>query len=264
MATKLTFTIHGLDADNKLVRADVFVSKLQLLLRGLHIADKAANGTLAHEFIVEEMQVSSALVRVREKPRGKKRGAVSCVEAYSAALKAVYDGQAVARRVPADLVATFKGLSVGSDKKFLHGELDFDSTNLIRIDDYLLRQSERALIAEAPPTKTDRDRFYRGVAMGTFDGFLRVMDSRGQLLRATLVTTAGSKEIDCIVQKDRVEEFAKNFEHRVRIEGTAHYDSESALPIRVDVKAIRPIKPNADLRRWRGAFSGAAAMREDW
>lgn len=263
MGSRVTFTIHGLDADNKLVRADVFLRKLNFLMRGLHIADKSANGSEAHEYIIQEMRVSSALVQVREKPKGRKIGANSSIEAYSGALRAVYDGQAQARKVPQGLVATFKGLSVGSDKKFQHAELDFDSSNLIRIDDYLLRQSEKALSSRGSE-KMIGEKFFRGVAMGTFDGYLRVMDSRGQLLRATLVTTAGGKEIDCIVQKDRVDELAQHFEHRVRIEGLAHYDSESALPLRVDVKSIRPIKKDADLKRWKGAFVGSAAMREDW
>jgi hypothetical protein len=264
LSSKVTLTIHGLDADNKLVRADVFVRKLQALLKGLKIADQATNGTLAHQFIVEEMRVSSALVRVREKISGRKRDAMSCVEAYSAAIKAVYDGQASPQRVPPALVSTFKALSEGADKRFRHAEIDFESDNIIRIDDYMLRQSQRALERDVKKVLTERTPFFRGIAIGTFDGVLRVIDSRGELLRATLVTTAGAKEIDCVVKKDRVEDFAQNFDHRVRIEGTAHYESDSALPVRVDVKTVRPIRPNADLRRWKGAFGGSAAMKEDW
>ena len=263
MSTRFTFTIHGLDADNRLVRADVLAQKLQLLLRGLHISDRIANGGSAHEFIVEEMKVSSAFLRVREKQK-KKRPVASCVESYSAAIRAVYDGQAAARKISPELIATFKRLSAGSDKKFQHAELDFESANIIRIDEYLKHQSERALVFDDTMAANNTCRYYRGVARSTFDGVLRVMDSRRQLLRATLITTAGGKEIECIVQKDRVDEFAKNFEHRVRIEGVAHYDADSAIPVRVDVKAIRPLKPGADLSRWRGAFTGSTALREDW
>ncbi|GGI34637.1 hypothetical protein GCM10010987_80300 [Bradyrhizobium guangdongense] len=39
-----TLTVHGLDGDNKAVRADVFTRKLRALLAGLGVADKVANG----------------------------------------------------------------------------------------------------------------------------------------------------------------------------------------------------------------------------
>ena len=96
---------------------------------------------------------------------------------------------------------------------------------------------------------------YKGVATGSFDGMLQVMDSRGQVLRAQLITTAGRVAIDCVVPKALTQEFADSFDQRVRVEGTAHYDGERLLPVRVDVRAITPILPSADLRRWRGMIA---------
>jgi hypothetical protein len=187
------------------------------------------------------------------------------VDAFEVAAKAVYDGQVSSRKTPDDLVRTFKELSKGSDKKFQHAEIKFTDSNIVRIDDYLLHQSERALEALAhKDIKPSNVASFRGTSICTFDGVLKMIDSRGELLRATLVTTAGSKELDCIVRKDRIPDFANNFEQRVRIEGAAHYDSEKALPIRVDVKTIRPVKKDPNLSRWRGAFRNGTALKEDW
>lgn len=256
--------VYGLDEDNKLVRATVFAQKLNAFLLGLKLADQFANGKPQHELVIERLEVSSAIVRVREKQRAMQRPSHSAVEAYENAVNAVYGAQPSAAKIPSKLVKTFAALSKGTTKRFRHGELEFDSRTVIRIDDYLLKQSERALVSVSEKTFSSKKVYFRGTAVGTFDGVLRVMDSRGSLLRATLLTTAGDKEIDCVVSKDKLHEFAENFDHRVRIEGAAHYDGEGPLPARVDVNTIRNVKRDADLRKWRGAFRGSAALKEDW
>lgn len=265
VSAHITFTLHGLDVDNKLVRAEVFARKLQIFLRGLAMADKHANGKRLHNFIIEDLKIGSAQVQVREKQSTKARPLHSSFDAYEEVAKAIYDGQVSSRKTPDDLVRTFTELSKGADKKFQHAEIKFSDSNIVRIDDYLLHQSERALQAIAhQDIKPSNIASFRGTSICTFDGVLKMIDSRGELLRATLVTTAGNKELDCIVRKDRIQDFADNFEHRVRIEGAAHYDSEQALPIRIDVKTIRPVKKDADLSKWRGAFRNGTALKEDW
>lgn len=266
MAAKLTLAVYGLDADNKLVRATVFAQKLNAFLGGLRLADKFANGNYRHELIIEEMSIGSARVQIREKQRTTERPLRSAVETYEDAAKAIYGAQPSVAKYPPRLVKTFGTLSRGTAKQFMHAEIEFSGSNVIRIDDFLLRQSEKALatLSERIPSNMNKTRYFRGTAVSTFDGMLRVIDSRGELLRATLITTAGDREIDCIVNKNRVHEFAENFDCRVRIEGTAHYEGDSPLPVRVDVNAIRTVKRDADLRRWRGAFTGSAALKEDW
>jgi len=264
VARQISLTIHGLDADNKLVRAEVFAQKLSAFLRGLKFSDQFANGTRHHEFVIEDLQKHSAFVCVREKQRTTTPPIHSSIATYENAVRAIYDGQSGLTRYPPKLVKTFTELSRGSSETFQHGEIASDS-NILRIDDYLLRQTTRALQTIAhPDTKPSNVLLFRGIANGTFDGTLRVMDSRGNLLRATLVTTAGEKEIDCVVKKDLVRNFADAFDQRVRLEGTAHYDGEHALPIRVDARAVRRVKRDADLSRWRGAFRDSGALRQDW
>jgi hypothetical protein len=110
----------------------------------------------------------------------------------------------------------------------------------------------------------DGERYYHGLAIGSFDGHLKMMDARGQTLRAKLITTAGELEIDCVLNKLRLPEVREMFGKRVRIEGTAHYDKQSPLPLRVDVNDIRLVKENADLTRWRGRVSRDASFGEEW
>ena len=243
----------------------MFAQKLNAFLRGLKLADQFANGKRRHEFIIEDLEISSAQVRIREKQRAAERPLVSSVEQYESAAKAIYGSEPSLSKFPRELLQTFRALSRGTNKTFQHGEIEFDGSNVIRIDDYLLSQSEKATVLPDPHHGTKSGAaFFRGTSIGTFDGVLRVIDSRGELLRATLLTTAGDREIDCVVKKDRIQEFAANFDHRVRIEGAAHYDGETPLPARVDVNSIRPVKVDADLTRWRGAFRGSAALKEDW
>jgi hypothetical protein len=257
-------TIHGLDGDNKLVRADVFARKLRALLAGLAEADKLVNGRRAHRFMIEDLKKSSAEIRIREKQATRQLPMASGVRAFESALKAVYNGDRSIERLPKKLVTSIGGLSVGAERDFAHGEVAFHGQdNVVRIDDFLRRQSEKAQTIVAQ-NNAAQDAYYQGIAIGSFDGVLKLIDSRGQTIRAKLITTAGSVEIDCIVNRAQLDEFTDNFDRRVRIEGTAHYEAERPLPIRVDVRGITPVKVDADLTRWRGAFHARERRRGDW
>lgn len=258
-------TIHGLDCDNKLVRADVFSRKLRAFLAGLYEADKLANnGRRAHRFMIEDMKKSSAQIRVREKQATREPPRGSGVATYERALKAVYNGDRSVERLPIRLVTHIRSLTTGAEKEFAHGEVAFSGAdNVVRIDEFLRKQSARAAAATTPPTA---DQFFQGVAVGSFDGVLKVIDSRGgQTIRAKLVTTAGDIEIECIVNRTQLDDFRNNFDQRVRVEGTAHYINDMALPIRVDVHSLTPVKADADLTRWRGAFKpGTPRQGDGW
>ena len=259
-------TIHGLDGDNKLVRADVFSRKLRAFLAGLAEADKFVNdGKRAHRFMIEDMKKSSAQIRVREKQSTREHPKASGVAGYERALRAVYNGDRSVERLPKRLVTTIRGLTTGAEKDFAHGEVAFDTPdNVIRIDDFLRKQSERARDLVGAAVAGARVPYFQGIAIGSFDGVLKVIDSRGQTIRATLITTAGAIEIDCIVNPVQLADFKRNFDSRVRIEGMAHYDADHPLPLRVDVHSITLVKAEADLVRWRGAIRRDTSQSEGW
>ena len=263
----ITLTVHGLDADNQLVRADVFARKLAAFIQGLAAADKLANdGKRLHTFMIEQLKESSALARVREKQRTKVRPGRSAVQTYDRSIRAIYNGEKSAHELPPALVNSIRTLSVGTWKVLKHAEVTTDpddACKVIRIDDYLHRKAEEAL-REAPETGTSAQAYYQGTAIGGFDGTLEVLDGRGQALRAKLITTAGNMEIDCVVPRHLFELLRDNWERRVRIEGTAHYEGNRALPSRIDVLDIRPLKAGADLIRWRGALLRAEPFDESW
>lgn len=254
----ITLALHGLKADNELVRADVFAKKLNAFVQGLIAADKMANnGEQLHTFVVDDLIKSSAIAVVREKQRKQKRPRASAVQAWDRFARVVYNGEAAARELDTRFLRSVKALSAGTEKVFDHAEVGLgkkpEAAKILRIDDYFQGRSVEALKAVdadiPPPPKA-----YRGVATGSFDGTLQVMDSRGQVLRAKLLTTAGKNTIDCVVPKEQTQVLASAFDQRVRVEGVAHYDGARLLPVRLDVRRIVPVKVNADLRPWRGAF----------
>jgi hypothetical protein len=262
----ITLTVHGLDADNQLVRADVFARKLSAFVQGLVAADRLANGKRLHTFIIEQLKDGSAVARVREKQKTMARPALSAVQTYDRSIRAIYNGERAAEELPQVLVASIRRLSTGTGKLLKHAEVTIDpadTSKVIRIDEYLLRKTEEVL-REAPEEGAPTQPFYRGTAIGGFDGTLEVLDGRGQALRAKLITTAGRMEIDCVVPHHLFEALRDNWERRVRIEGTAHYEGDNALPSRIDVLDIRPLKAEADLLRWRGAFRVGSLHDEAW
>lgn len=262
--TQVTLVLHGLDTDNKLVRARVFATKLTAFLSGLAAADKLANGKRVHEFVIAELAIGSAVVKIREKQKTRERPRFSSVGAYANALSSIYKGDRSASELPAPLLAAVTRLSNGADAEFAHGEVLFTQSDPIRIDDYLHRQSEKTREASRGTSAQTEERFYRGLARGSFDGVLRLMDGRGEMLRIKLVTTAGGVELDCVASQTQVPRIRELFNERVRVEGVAHYDGEQQLPVRIDINLIHEIKRRPDLVKWRGAVAFDTVASEDW
>jgi hypothetical protein len=260
------FVLHGLDLDNRIVRATVFVQKLRNLLSALQAADKIANGRSSFDYVLSDLRTGSASVTIREKQKTPQRPPHSSIAVLESAASAIYNGDRSLERFPPTLVQQVKKLGQGVAKRFSHAELAFPDDNIIRIDDFLLKQSSIAYESLTLPNPRTRDIFFRGLAVGSFDGILKEIDARGTMLRGKLVLSAGGLEIDCVMNKDRVPEARESFDKRVVIEGAAHYDGISQLPVRLDVRSIKIIRADADLIRWRGAFrvNRADDVEDDW
>lgn len=256
----ITLTLHGLAVDNGLVRADVFLEKFRALLNSLKIADASLNGRKSHEVIITDLKISSATARVREKISVRKQAPAFASPLIAEALIAVYNGDRHIDRYPAELIRSFESLTRVDAKRLSHGEIGFTSNNVIRIDEYLARQTVRA-IDRVSGVVEEPESHFEGAAIGVFDGVLKELDSRGILVRGKLILTAGGKEIECIFKREDIPSLRENFERRARVEATAHYDGVNLLPVRLDVKRIEPIGTDTDLARWRGALANRRAAR---
>jgi hypothetical protein len=248
------FVLHGLEADNRVVRADVFAQKFRTLVQALQLADRLTNGSRQFHYMITELEIGSASVTVREKrsknlvPRG------SGIDLLQRTTMAIYNSDPNVERYPRDLIKSVRRLGSGVAKKFSHAELSFPYDNIIRIDDFLARQAERVVEEGTLEAATDRVRFFRGTAIGEFEGTLKEIDARGTVLRGKLHLTSGSVEIDCVMHKNKLPEARDSFDRRVYVNGLAHYDEDSALPVRIDVTSIAPVGLNKDLIVWRGRF----------
>jgi hypothetical protein len=259
-----TFELHGLDVDARKVRADVFCQKLRTLLAGLREADKFVNGKPGFIYIISALNTANSVgITIRQKQRRRGLGH-SAILAYETAAQAIYDGDRSVARYPERLIFQIGKLGDGALRTFSHAEIAFENDNVIRVDDFLVRQSEVAaetLAESGSQILQPAKRHYRGIALGSFDGELKEIDSRGTVLRGKLILSAGGAEIDCVMHKDRVPEAREAFDNRVIMEGAAHYDGEQQLPTRIDVATIKIVR-NRGLLRWRGAF--AAPDQDDF
>lgn len=256
----ITLTLHGVAGDNGLVRADVFVEKFQALVNSLKIADAALNGRKSHDLMITDLKISSAMASVREKVSVKKKRPEFAAPLVAEALNAVYNGDRNLDRFPEGLIRSFNVLTKVDSKTLSHGEIDFAGRSVVRIDDYLSRQTKRAIervtgVAEEP------ERHFEGVAIGVFDGVLKELDSRGILVRGKLILTAGGREVECIFQRDDIPTLRESFERRARVEAMAHYNGIDLLPVRLDVKRIDQVSRDADLGKWRGALATRPVLR---
>ena len=256
------FVLHGLDVDAKSVRADVFARKLLTLIAGLRDADRFANGKIAHSYMIAALSTGSTSVTVRQKQRSRNRPQHSGIAVYEQVANAIYNGDRAVSRFPEKLVQRVGQLSAGALQTFSHAEIAFSDDNVIRIDDFLARQADAANQVLHTGPEGLSDRYFRGRAIGSFDGELKEIDNRGLILRGKLILSAGGVEIDCVMNKERVPEARNAFDQRVVIEGSAHYDGEQQLPTRIDVASIKIINGQRNLLRWRGAFTSTGADTE--
>jgi hypothetical protein len=261
-----TLVLHGLDVDGRGVRADVFARKLQTFIAGLREADKFVNGRISFGYMIAGLNTdSSATATIRQKQRSRYRPGHSGIAAYEDAASAIYNGDRRVLRYPDRLIAQIRRLGDGALRTFSHGEIAF-ADEVIRVDDFLLRQSDAVREVLINARQTTADRHYRGVAVGRFDGELKEIDSRGTMLRGKLILSAGGAEIDCVMNKDKVPDAREGFDKRVVVIGVAHYDGENQLPARIDVATINALSNHGNLIRWRGAFEGPGDEDavEDW
>ena len=220
---EITLELHGLDEDNRIVRANVFAQKFRELLSALAIADKLANDKPGFNYVITGLKLGSASVTVREKQRRRERAYASAIRYFEDTASAIYNGDRILERQSPNLVRSVQKLSSGVGKKFQHAEIAFED-NVIRIDDFLQRQANVAYELATLPELKRSDQFYRGIANGSFDGILKEIDARGTMLRGKLVLSAGGLEIDCVMNKERVRQAGESFDKRVMVEGAAHYD----------------------------------------
>ena len=262
---EITLTLHGLNLTDGNVLARVFLAEFSRLLDALGSADQVLNNSKAHDYLIVDLRASSAIAKLRETQRigkrtrkaaraqllGQRRS--SPVTYFRQALTSIYNGDTDTRQLPARLVRDIAHLARDSGQTFAHGEVAFGTDNIIRIDDYLSRQAERAVDRLSERDKEQSPRYYAGVGYTSFDGVLKELDARGALVRGKLILTAGGKEIDCIFRQDDIPKIKESFNLRARVEGIAHYSGEAPLPERLDIKVLELIG-QGDLTRWRGAM----------
>jgi hypothetical protein len=270
---EITLTLHGLTLTDGNVLARVFLEEFKRLLDALSRADKVLNKTIAHDYVIVELKAGSAIAKVRETRRiGKwSRKAVraellgqrreSPVSYFKQAVISIYNGDLDTSKLPPGLVKDVAGMAKDSGETFAHGSLTFDQENVIRIDDYLAKQAERAIVRLAPQ-RAEGPKYHVGLGYTSFDGVLKEIDTRGSLFRGKLILTAGGKEIDCVFREEDIPQIKQQFHIRARIEGMAHYGGESPLPERLDIKIITPIG-EGELTKWRGAFEPHLVHDED-
>ncbi len=264
---KITLKIHGLEVDNDLVRADVFVEKLRALVDSLKRVDRMEHDNKKrHQYIITDLQIGSALATIREKETGhRKHPVVSSIGALSDLVSSVYDGDVVsALQIPKPLLDNLLKLTSGSAKAFSHAELTFPHGRIIRIDEFLadrVREAGAAANENTPAAPV----YFHGTAFGTFEGVLQELDARGTLLRGKLILTAGV-ELDCVLNKDEIPTVREQFNQRVSVDATAHYDGRQQLPVRLEIRHVNRLDDSVDLSKWKGALKASKPddMDEEW
>jgi len=256
---KLVFTIYGLEGDNRKVRADVFSKKFQILLKALKVADTHANGRVRHDFLISNLEKSSAKVTIEEREIGRHRrndGPVKrSIRTFRHGIHRIHDG--IANQDDLALAATVRDLADGCGDDFAKGELKCGDDDPLLIDGYLYRQAKR-LLAEAKSPEDQTLAYFKGKSIGDFVGRLKLLDDpeQGSYIVGGLSVGPGSAIIECIIKRADLAKHRSKFGERVRDYGTCFYDGTNLLPTRIELDKLSLIPLTGDLVNWRGVFSG--------
>ena len=257
---ELTLTLHGLDHENGQVRADTFSRKMRMILLALEEIDRHANGRKHFNYLISDLSTNCAQVVFCETLTRKSQPKASSINELAEVSIAFYNGSPAVRKYPERLVKRLGAFANGSNKNFSHAEISFGKEDVLRIDDYWEKQAEKY---KKGIEKSKTGQNYQGTAIGTFDGVLKQVDSRGAVVRGKLLLSGSRAEIDCVMSRNDIPQIRDCWEKRARVTGVAHYSSESQIPNRLDVREISISPKKADIRKWRGQLTKTDEI-ENW
>jgi hypothetical protein len=250
---KITLTIHGLVDFHGEVDGEVFAEKLSAFIRGLAIADTAANGERRHKFFVADLVKNTATASLQERLFRTGAENHSGIEYFGEGVDQIRGDSQSARLLPEKFVSEIVKLNRDAEKKFQFGEIKRENGEVIRIDQFLAERAERVLkdIKRAEEIGVE----FEGVAYGSFDGVLKAIDFQPEMKRGVLWLSAGGRPINCNITNLALDDVTAAVEKRCVVYGLAHYDRKSKLPRLIDIQKVELVpQHNGDLARWRGAF----------
>lgn len=238
------------------VRADVFVKKMDMLLKGLRAADQQNNGQKTLDYLITDLKHSSAHASMTEFQYNIERVPnASAVEAFHAVISSVKDGHGIPRGTNPALAKIVAGIGNGTEKVFSHGEIGISGKleTVVRIDTGFDKRADRAYRDYKPSANVVS--LFEGTSYSTFKGKLKVIDLRGTVTSAKLILSIGGIELQCTANSVTVQNLKDNLDQEAIITGFAHYNGKDRLPEHVEIKKIEPLgdRPQS-LRKWNGAF----------
>jgi hypothetical protein len=215
------------------------------------------NGKASHDYVITDLKMGSALVELREQqiapPSLMLRG--TGISAFDDCMDAIRIGSIERAQEFGRCPNYVSQLARGSGHRFGYAELWVDREPPVRVDEFLLEQTRKVIDRpELIKAMAASQKWYEGIALGSFDGVVKGVDLRGALPEVKLILTAGEKEIDCIFRNVEMDRIREALDRRVRVEGTAHYDGNSGLPRRLEVSSINTVSEPGNFSRWKGAF----------
>lgn len=254
----LELKVHGLtSADHGRVPGRIFADKLKQVIFALQEADRLTNGQVVHEYVLASMHMSEPTAVLAERVCSSSGNVFSdcksAIPIFSEAFEAI---EANNRRVAelAPVINRIRQLTGGVNKKFGFAEVRTED-RVFRIDEFLRKRA-------AQVHRKDMGAWFDGIVFGSFDGVLSFVDLRGSLPEIKLTLTAGEKEIDCVCRREDVDSLRSVLDRRVRVSGRAIYNSNSPLPMRVEVQSFEPVETGSNFAKWQGSFE--PFEQSDW
>lgn len=251
-------TIYGLDVQDAEVEASVFADKLKRLISALKKLDSHYNAYGQHKFMINGLQFASATVTLREKVMKPRTVRQSPSKRFAEIGSFVSAGSDFTVSNSADEYAldTFESLAKGAGESFSYGVIQAQDVDAVRLDRILGRRVHDIIERASREADKAPRMYFKGTAIETFDGTLKVVDLRGLFPEATLILSAGGKQVSCVVPIGEVEMLRNSLGRRVLVTGKAQHGGTSMVPERISVTSIKVIDQSSNILHLRDSMRG--------
>lgn len=252
-------SVYGLKRLADRVLASAFTAQVIAVVDALRVSDRNVNnGRALYDYAIADLRPGSAIAVLSKVPVSRKRGN-DPINPFGSAMESVTKEDASFISSHQFFLPSVARIMKGVGHKFSHSDLEIPQFKPFRIDDFMARQVSRL----SRKVANDGEPYFRGVAIGSFDGVIEAVDIRGITPLVKLTLAAGRKEIDCICRGWTAAELGEVLGKRVWVEGRAHYDGMSGLPTRIEIIDNKIIKQAPDFLRWKNRFKGLTTIDMD-
>ncbi|MDE2760329.1 MAG: hypothetical protein OXH90_08555 [Paracoccaceae bacterium] len=262
--SRLSFKIYGLQPkENTSLNAEVFVHKLDLLIKTLKETDQWVNGTEGSRYNIQNLRMGSVEVVLEEIPPDTLfQQEDSVIDSFQIFASKINRGSEILLDKSSKVIAkNIHDLCAGVGQSFSHAEFKIDGkkSSKIILDQSFQKRAEKTLHNLVPTVP-----MFKGTVYECYDGSLKEVDLRKPTPKARLILFVNKIELMCNCKSIPIQTLRDSLDKPVTVYAKATYNGVKRLPTRLDLTRIEILNNPKQLSEWQGKFDFSRDPEDIW